>query len=79
MNPDSSIARYRITPKLVAGGMGEVYRATDTKLGRNGGPLKVPPTENAQDPDRLTRFPARPATVQALDALVANKLRRLLK
>jgi serine/threonine-protein kinase len=51
----SSIAHYRITAKIGQGGMGEVYRATDTKLGRQVA-IKVLPEAFAQVPDRLTRF-----------------------
>ena len=47
-----SLAHYRITAAIGAGGMGEGYRATDTKLGRDVA-LKVPPAEMASRPDRL--------------------------
>src|SRR5215831_19122392 len=46
---------YEIAALLGAGGMGEVYRARDTKLNRDVA-LKVLPAQVAADPDRLARF-----------------------
>ena len=50
-----TLAHYRVTAAIGAGGMGEVYRATDTKLGRDVA-IKVLPAEVAQDAERLARF-----------------------
>ena len=49
------IGSYRITAKLGSGGMGEVYRARDTKLDRDVA-IKMLPAAFAQDPERLARF-----------------------
>jgi len=57
---------YEIEALLDAGGMGDVYRALDTRLGRAVA-IKVLPQEVAADPDRLQRFEFEARTVAALN------------
>jgi serine/threonine protein kinase/Tol biopolymer transport system component len=53
--PGSSLGPYEVVGAIGAGGMGEVYRARDTKLGREVA-LKVLPEEFAADAERMARF-----------------------
>lgn len=51
----SRLGPYEILAPLGAGGMGEVYRAKDPRLGRDVA-IKVLPTSFSDEPDRLRRF-----------------------
>src|ERR1700690_1973793 len=66
LTPGSRLGAYEIQSSLGAGGMGEVYRATDTKLGRDVA-LKVLPGEMAQDAERLVRFRREAKVLAQLD------------
>ncbi len=55
LQPGTTLGPYTVTAKIGEGGMGEVYRARDTKLERDVA-LKVLPQAFTDDPDRLARF-----------------------
>ena len=64
--PGTSIHRYQLKGLLGAGAMGEVYRATDERLGRDVA-IKVLPTKFSADPDRLRRFDTEARAAGALN------------
>src|ERR1700734_3953067 len=66
LSPGTKLGAYEIMAPLGAGGMGEVYRARDTKLGRDVA-LKMLPAEMAQDPERLGRFRREAKALAQLD------------
>src|SRR6202022_3166605 len=61
-----SIGAYRITARVGAGGMGEVYRAKDTKLDRDVA-IKIVPESFAGDPERIARFEREAKLLAALN------------
>ena len=66
LSPGATLGSYRIQRLIDAGGMGEVYQATDTKLGREVA-IKVLPAEVAADPNRLARFTREAQLLAALN------------
>jgi len=60
------LGSYEVVAQIGAGGMGEVYQAHDTKLGRDVA-IKVLPPAFAHDPDRLSRFQREAKTLASLN------------
>ena len=65
LQPGATLGSYEIVDSIGASGMGEVYRARDTKLGRDVA-IKVLPESFVKDPDRLARFEREARAVAAL-------------
>ena len=61
-----TLAHYKVTAKIGEGGMGEVFRATDTKLGRDVA-LKILPPAFAENAERMTRFEREARVLAALN------------
>jgi Tol biopolymer transport system component len=66
LSPGIRLGFYDIISRLGAGGMGEVYRARDTKLGRDVA-LKILPDTFTHDPERLARFRREAQVLASLD------------
>jgi len=61
-----TLAHYQVTAFLGRGGMGEVYRARDTKLDRDVA-IKILPADTAGDPERLARFDREARTLATIN------------
>ena len=66
LTPGTRLGVYEITVQIGEGGMGQVYRARDTKLNRDVA-LKVLPDSVANDSDRLARFTREAQTLASLN------------
>jgi Tol biopolymer transport system component len=66
LSPGTRIGPYEVVAPIGAGGMGEVYRAHDAKLGRDVA-VKILPDAFARDPERLGRFEREARTLATLN------------
>ncbi len=65
ISPGARLGSYAVLSPLGAGGMGEVYKARDTRLDRTVA-IKVLPEQFTQDPQRLARFEREAESATAL-------------
>jgi len=73
--PDARLGPYEIIGPLGSGGMGDVYRARDSRLNRVVA-IKVLSDQAAADPDRRERFEREARAISALDHPNLRALRR---
>src|SRR5262245_50187959 len=66
LTPGTRLGVYEVTAAIGAGGMGEVYRAADTNLGRDVA-IKVLPQAFAQEPERVARIEREAKTLASLN------------
>jgi len=66
LSANATLSHYRIVSKIGAGGMGEVYRALDSRLNREVA-IKMLPVEFASDAERLRRFEQEARATSALN------------
>ena len=66
LTPGTRLGPYEVTAHIGVGGMGEVYRATDTNLKRSVA-MKVLPTTVAADAERVARFQREAEVLAALN------------
>ena len=66
LQPGSRLGSYQVVSAVGAGGIGEVYRARDPRLGREVA-IKVLPEDLARDGERVARFEREARSLAALD------------
>ena len=66
LHPGEKLGPYEVVAPLGAGGMGEVYRARDTRLGRDVA-IKILPKEMSANPARKQRFEREAKTISGLN------------
>jgi eukaryotic-like serine/threonine-protein kinase len=66
LTPGTRLGVYNVTAQIGEGGMGQVWRGTDSTLGRQVA-IKILPDAFAADPDRLARFEREAKTLASLN------------
>ena len=72
LSPGTTLGVYEVLSPIGAGGMGEVYKAHDTKVDRDV-TLKILPDAFVNDPERLARFEGTSVAADGASAVVLRK------